>query len=147
MVVDPQTHGNHSPQGYTEVRYDEERKRVVYEPLQLTQAFRLVPFPTQISPVTKGERVGTLKRSHHGSRWEMAPSQRDLICSNPSHHRLERKNRKNRQAFCYYSLVIHDKDTTTLCVHQGFILLLNFLPRNQSPLKIRPYQESTPSCH
>ncbi|GJJ09596.1 hypothetical protein Clacol_003819 [Clathrus columnatus] len=26
--------------GYTEVRYDEERKRVVYEPLQLAQAFR-----------------------------------------------------------------------------------------------------------
>ncbi|KII93641.1 hypothetical protein PLICRDRAFT_171370 [Plicaturopsis crispa FD-325 SS-3] len=26
--------------GYTEVRYDEEQKRVVYEPLQLTQAFR-----------------------------------------------------------------------------------------------------------
>ena len=31
-------------QGYTEVRYDEERKRVVYEPLQLTQAFRCVSF-------------------------------------------------------------------------------------------------------
>jgi hypothetical protein len=30
-------------QGYTELRYDEERKRVVYEPLQLTQAFRSVP--------------------------------------------------------------------------------------------------------
>ena len=28
--------------GYTEVRYDEEKKRVVYEPLQLTQAFRCV---------------------------------------------------------------------------------------------------------
>lgn len=27
-------------QGYTEVRYDDEKKRVVYEPLQLTQAFR-----------------------------------------------------------------------------------------------------------
>jgi NADH dehydrogenase (ubiquinone) Fe-S protein 3 len=27
-------------QGYTELRYDEEKKRVVYEPLQLTQAFR-----------------------------------------------------------------------------------------------------------
>ncbi|KNZ61661.1 uncharacterized protein VP01_1373g9 [Puccinia sorghi] len=26
--------------GYTEVRYDEEKKRVVYEPLQLSQAFR-----------------------------------------------------------------------------------------------------------
>lgn len=29
-----------TPQGYTEVRYDDEKKRVVYEPLQLTQAFR-----------------------------------------------------------------------------------------------------------
>lgn len=28
--------------GYTELRYDEERKRVVYEPLQLSQAFRYV---------------------------------------------------------------------------------------------------------
>lgn len=27
-------------QGYTEVRYSEEKKRVIYEPLQLTQAFR-----------------------------------------------------------------------------------------------------------
>ena len=27
-------------QGYSEVRYDEEKKRVVYEPLQLTQAYR-----------------------------------------------------------------------------------------------------------
>ena len=26
--------------GFTEVRYDEEKKRVVYEPVQLTQAFR-----------------------------------------------------------------------------------------------------------
>lgn len=26
--------------GYTEVRYDEEKKRVVYEPLELTQAWR-----------------------------------------------------------------------------------------------------------
>ncbi|KAJ7655141.1 NADH or F420H2 dehydrogenase [Mycena polygramma] len=33
--------------GYTELRYDEERKRVVYEPLQLTQAFR----PAELKPV------------------------------------------------------------------------------------------------
>jgi len=52
--------------GYTEVRYDEERKRVVYEPLQLTQAFRnfeslspweqigggtQAPRPTELKPV------------------------------------------------------------------------------------------------
>ena len=35
-------------QGYTEVRYDEERKRVVYEPLQLTQAFRYASQTTSI---------------------------------------------------------------------------------------------------
>lgn len=52
--------------GYTEVRYDGERKRVVYEPLQLTQAFRnfeslspweqvgrgtQAPRPTELKPV------------------------------------------------------------------------------------------------
>ncbi|KIO23300.1 hypothetical protein M407DRAFT_244827 [Tulasnella calospora MUT 4182] len=34
--------------GYTEVRYDEEKKRVVYEPLQMTQAFR--DFQDALSP-------------------------------------------------------------------------------------------------
>lgn len=37
-------------QGYTELRYDEERKRVVYEPLQLTQAFRYVFVLTSVFP-------------------------------------------------------------------------------------------------
>jgi len=50
--------------GYTEVRYDEERKRVVYEPLQLTQAFRnfesLSPWE-QIGDGTKGRRPDDLK--------------------------------------------------------------------------------------
>ncbi|KAF9473311.1 hypothetical protein BDN70DRAFT_885972 [Pholiota conissans] len=50
--------------GYTEVRYDEERKRVVYEPLQLTQAFRnfesLSPWE-QTGDGTKGRRPEELK--------------------------------------------------------------------------------------
>lgn len=50
--------------GYTEVRYDEERKRVVYEPLQLTQAFRnfdsLSPWE-QIGDGTKAPRPDELK--------------------------------------------------------------------------------------
>ncbi|CAA7264731.1 unnamed protein product [Cyclocybe aegerita] len=50
--------------GYTEVRYDEERKRVVYEPLQLTQAFRnfesLSPWE-QVGDGTKGRRPEELK--------------------------------------------------------------------------------------
>ncbi|KAJ3515840.1 hypothetical protein NMY22_g14344 [Coprinellus aureogranulatus] len=50
--------------GYTEVRYDEERKRVVYEPLQLTQAFRnfesLSPWE-QIGDGKAGRRPEDLK--------------------------------------------------------------------------------------
>jgi NADH/F420H2 dehydrogenase subunit C len=39
--------------GYTEIRYDEEKKRIVVEPLELTQAFRNfegVSFLTQLGP-------------------------------------------------------------------------------------------------
>ncbi|TFK20164.1 NADH-ubiquinone oxidoreductase kDa subunit [Coprinopsis marcescibilis] len=50
--------------GYTELRYDEERKRVVYEPLQLTQAFRnfesLSPWE-QVGDGTRGRRPSELK--------------------------------------------------------------------------------------
>ncbi|EKM83437.1 NdufS3, NADH-ubiquinone oxidoreductase 30.4 kDa subunit [Agaricus bisporus var. burnettii JB137-S8] len=50
--------------GYTEVRYDEERKRVVYEPLQLTQAFRnfeaLSPWE-QVGDGVKAPRPENLK--------------------------------------------------------------------------------------
>ena len=42
LYVSPSALTHDTEQGYTEVRYDEERKRVVYEPLQLTQAFRYV---------------------------------------------------------------------------------------------------------
>ncbi len=45
-------------QGYSEVRYDEEKKRVVYEPLQLSQAYR--NFGDAASP---WEQVGQGKES------------------------------------------------------------------------------------
>jgi len=41
--------------GYTEVRYDEERKRVVTEPLQLTQAFRNFESSSPWEQVGQGE--------------------------------------------------------------------------------------------
>ena len=34
--------------GYVEVRYDEDRKAVVYEPVRLTQDFRIVRFPLAV---------------------------------------------------------------------------------------------------
>jgi len=50
--------------GYTEVRYDEERKRVVYEPLQMTQAHRnfesLSPWE-QVGEGTEPRRPNELK--------------------------------------------------------------------------------------
>ena len=48
-------------QGYTEVRYDEERKRVVYEPLQLTQAFRCASISTHSQFLTTHVFAATLK--------------------------------------------------------------------------------------
>lgn len=40
MQLQPLDDADVALQGYTEVRYDEEKKRVVSEPLQLSQAFR-----------------------------------------------------------------------------------------------------------
>lgn len=47
--------------GYSEVRYDEEKKRVVSEPLQLTQAFR--NFEVSLSPCLPSG-VSTKSKSH-----------------------------------------------------------------------------------
>src|SRR5256885_11771631 len=48
--------------GYVEVRYDDELKRVVYEPVKLTQEFRQFDF---LSPRSEERRVGKECRS----RW------------------------------------------------------------------------------
>jgi len=65
-------------QGYTELRYDEERKRVVYEPLQLTQAFRCVlpTLPAHLPhlPNIQFPLTGTSNPSHPGSKLAKAPS-------------------------------------------------------------------------
>jgi NADH dehydrogenase (ubiquinone) Fe-S protein 3 len=54
--------------GYTEVRYDEEKKRVVTEPLQLTQAFR------NFEPSSPWEQVGT-GTSQTPSQYRLTPYQ------------------------------------------------------------------------
>lgn len=41
--------------GYTEVRYDEEKKRVVSEPIQLTQAFRQFDGALSVRPFFAGK--------------------------------------------------------------------------------------------
>jgi len=54
--------------GYTEVRYDEEKKRVVTEPLQLTQAFR------NFEPSSPWEQVGT-GTDQRPSQYRLTPYQ------------------------------------------------------------------------
>ncbi|WVQ81164.1 hypothetical protein IAT38_003286 [Cryptococcus sp. DSM 104549] len=54
--------------GYTEVRYDDEKKRVVYEPLQLTQAFR--NFNDAASP---WEQVGAGNPNTHPEEYKIPP--------------------------------------------------------------------------
>jgi len=57
--------------GYTEIRYDEEKKRIVVEPLELTQAFR--NFVTYKHRRRRGEALLlTIHRraeQQHGSKW------------------------------------------------------------------------------
>ncbi len=46
--------------GYTEVRYDEERKRVVSEPLEMTQQYRMFEYASpweQVGAGTAGSKV------------------------------------------------------------------------------------------
>jgi NADH dehydrogenase (ubiquinone) Fe-S protein 3 len=73
------------PQGYTEIRYDEERKRVVYEPLQMTQAFRFAHIHFLLAQISTDfyihrnfealspwEQVG--EGSHHNRPDELKPA-------------------------------------------------------------------------
>ena len=51
--------------GYTEVRWSEEEKRVVHEPVQLTQAFRMFDYQSpweQVGPGVSTDAVGEVKK-------------------------------------------------------------------------------------
>jgi NADH/F420H2 dehydrogenase subunit C len=93
--------------GYTEVRYDEEKKRIVVEPLELTQAFRNFEGGSaaweQVGPGRdrKPETVSLFSLfilAVYASRWVVA----DTYCSsnsqhpNPSHRRKANKRSSAR---------------------------------------------------
>jgi NADH/F420H2 dehydrogenase subunit C len=83
--------------GYTEIRYDEEKKRIVVEPLELTQAFRNFEGGTAAWEV---RRIGT--NSHDNmltccSKWDLVSigSQNllDSLHQNPKRRKRSRRNR------------------------------------------------------
>ena len=65
--------------GYVEVRYDDEQKRVVYEPVKLTQEFRSFDFgargraPTTCCPATRRRRAESAVRVV-GPAWSACPT-------------------------------------------------------------------------
>ncbi len=59
--------------GYVEVRYDEEQKRVVYEPVKLTQAFRTFDFMSPWEGMTEVMLPGDEKALPDEAEGEAAP--------------------------------------------------------------------------
>ena len=87
--------------GYTEIRYDEEKKRIVVEPLELTQAFRNFEGGTAAWEVRYAhfgvgmrEDIVTDRRCSK-SGLEKTESQRNFNCQHPSQRR-RRKSRRSR---------------------------------------------------
>lgn len=56
--------------GYVEVRYDEERKRVVYEPVKLTQDFRKFDFESPWEAMTNVQLPGDEKAMSPARGWK-----------------------------------------------------------------------------
>ena len=90
--------------GYTEIRYDEEKKRIVVEPLELTQAFRNFEGGTAgKEPAPVIHSMVRLTSQKHGNRLDRARigSLISTSCLLQS-QRKRRKSRRNR-----ISLVVH----------------------------------------
>ena len=84
--------------GYTEIRYDEEKKRIVVEPLELTQAFRNFEVTPIYFPRVAGScdlivtRVGQLL----GSKWGQGKTESRRSSNFLRRNQNRRKKRKRR---------------------------------------------------
>lgn len=107
--------------GYTEIRYDEEKKRIVVEPLELTQAFRnfeggtaawevcILPFPQFEMELTACSKLDLV----------LIESPRHSNCQQRS-PRKRRRSQRNR----FDSSIVHKPLLLYECVFQGFQLML-----------------------
>ena len=117
--------------GYTEIRYDEEKKRIVVEPLELTQAFRNFEGGTagkiRVFEAFGEGRLTTLKR---GNRWARGRTG-SRISINYLHRsrKRRRQSQRNRSLLSdLYILMIRLqkgllKPWSTVCMSQGFFHL------------------------
>lgn len=99
--------------GYTEIRYDEEKKRIVVEPLELTQAFRNFEGGTaaweQVGPGTdrKPDQVRTAQQAHK-------PVLLSILTPHSSSSPLRNWRRKKRNRRNRFHLVHYDSESSIL---------------------------------
>lgn len=82
--------------GYTEIRYDEEKKRIVVEPLELTQAFR--NFEGGTAGKSQARIIYEMKRlifRKHGNKSDLARIGRQI--STNYLHQSQRKRKKSQR--------------------------------------------------
>ena len=106
--------------GYTELRFDEEKKRIVVEPLELTQAFRNFEGGSaaweQVGPGhdRKPEEVSLGCVAHHSSDHSLTPfSSSSFLPRSPSPRR--RRSSLFEYPNCIDYMYIH---TNTFCISQ-----------------------------
>ena len=100
--------------GYTEIRYDEEKKRIVVEPLELTQAFRNFEGGTAGKTLVPGiHSMVRLTPQKHGNRSDRARTG-NLISTNYllRSQRRRRKSQRNR-----ITAVVHTQNGLKLSRH------------------------------
>lgn len=103
--------------GYTEIRYDEEKKRIVVEPLELTQAFRDFSGGTaaweQVGP-GKDRKPGMCDREMY--LWAMTDADFVQIASSFRHRSQSRRKRASRRSRAICTSIIHSSRFIDSCL-------------------------------
>ena len=103
--------------GYTEIRYDEEKKRIVVEPLELTQAFRNFEGGTAGKMSTfSGFGAEWLTSLQRGNKWGRGKTGSPISISY-LHRSQKRKRKSQRNRFLspgLYILLIHPQNLAVL---------------------------------
>lgn len=110
--------------GYTEIRYDEEKKRIVVEPLELTQAFRNFEGGSSAwegvgSGLDKKPDAVSSSCSCIAFNWQRTNSLMPTTSSNcpPRSRRRKRKNQRNRVIYCTAITTVYFRFTSAALLY------------------------------
>ena len=119
--------------GYTEIRYDEEKKRIVVEPLELTQAFR------NFEGGTAGERAAsrassdltnTVQSLGTGRPWQRQEARRISITNTAETGRKERGGKEMKSlSTCHQGQLLYIALESSIMYHALSPIIASFSPR------------------